>query len=53
MTVPVQEEIFQRLPEPLQRGKHINVTTVFFNIGINEQATVAERCVVCKYISFD
>ncbi|VDI01182.1 Hypothetical predicted protein [Mytilus galloprovincialis] len=43
VTVPVKQELFERLPDPLQRGKDINITPVFFNIGINEQATVAER----------
>ncbi|XP_052089593.1 inositol polyphosphate-4-phosphatase type I A-like isoform X3 [Mytilus californianus] len=43
VTVPVKAELFERLPDPLQKGKHINITPVFFNIGINEQATVAER----------
>ena len=41
--IPLKEEAFLRLPEPLQNGKYINVTPVFFNIGINEQASFAER----------
>ncbi|XP_005104317.2 inositol polyphosphate-4-phosphatase type I A isoform X1 [Aplysia californica] len=41
--IPVPRETFSRLPTVLQQGKQIPVTPVLFNIGINEQATLAEK----------
>nr|KAG5706290.1 hypothetical protein BaRGS_026072 [Batillaria attramentaria] len=41
--IPVQPEVFQRLPAELQSGKLVKVCPVFFNIGINEEATYAEK----------
>ena len=41
--VAIPESMFQSLPKELQRGQIIKVSTVMFNIGINEQATFAER----------
>lgn len=36
-------DIFSQLPQELQLGKQIKITPVAFNIGINEQATLAEK----------
>lgn len=41
--VPVPKDTFSLLPRDLQQGKQIRVTAVAFNIGINEQATLAEK----------
>lgn len=41
--VPVPEILYRKLPEPLIQGEAIHVTPVFFNVGINEQASLAER----------
>ncbi|KAL8598733.1 hypothetical protein ACOMHN_033297 [Nucella lapillus] len=40
--IPVQGHIFSQLPREMQEGKHISVTPVIFNIGINEDATYSE-----------
>ncbi len=36
-------DAFYKLPRELQKGQAVKVTAVMFNIGINEQATFAER----------
>lgn len=41
--LPLDEETFARLPDALKHGKKVPVIPVLFNIGINEQATMAER----------
>lgn len=41
--LPVQEAVFSMLPVDSSRSTSFLVTPVLFNIGINEQATVAER----------
>ncbi|XP_059146391.1 inositol polyphosphate-4-phosphatase type I A-like isoform X2 [Physella acuta] len=41
--IPVPPDTFSQLPQELQLGKQITVTPVAFNIGINEQATLAEK----------
>ncbi|XP_064608601.1 inositol polyphosphate-4-phosphatase type I A-like isoform X2 [Liolophura sinensis] len=41
--VPLSAGMAQLLPPELQRGHLIKVIPVFFNVGINEQATLAER----------
>ena len=41
--VPLGPSAFQCLPKELQRGQTIKIVPVLFNIGINEQATIADR----------
>ncbi|KAH9509933.1 hypothetical protein Btru_044656, partial [Bulinus truncatus] len=43
INMPVSEDVFSLLPKELQAGKEIPVTALAFNIGINEQATLAEK----------
>lgn len=44
--IPVPEKIFEMLPQSLPES--FKVTVVFFNIGINEKATLAETLGYCK-----
>ncbi|XP_064636347.1 inositol polyphosphate-4-phosphatase type I A-like isoform X2 [Lineus longissimus] len=41
--VPAPPNQFHLLPHELQRGHLVKVTPVMFNIGLNEQATLAEK----------
>lgn len=41
--IPVSQSLFQLLPYPLQTGQLIKVIWLFFNVGINEQQTIADR----------
>lgn len=41
--LPVPESVYSMLPVDSNRSTSFVVTPVFFNIGINEQATIAER----------
>ncbi|XP_069129846.1 inositol polyphosphate-4-phosphatase type I A-like isoform X1 [Argopecten irradians] len=41
--VPLPEAVFKKLPESLAQGEAIHVIPVLFNVGINEQASLAER----------
>jgi hypothetical protein len=43
VNIPLQEEMFNKLPSALQRGGKVSVTPVLFNIGINEQASLADK----------
>jgi len=43
VTLPIYESLFALLPREIQRGKMIKVVPVLFTIGINEEATMAEK----------
>ena len=44
--IPVPETIFHLMPHEIQEGHPIKVTGVMFTIGMNEQATFAERLII-------
>jgi len=43
VSIPVPTLAHNLLPERLRNGGTFTVTPVLFNIGINEEATLAER----------
>ncbi|XP_060565796.1 inositol polyphosphate-4-phosphatase type I A-like isoform X2 [Ruditapes philippinarum] len=41
--VPMKKHLFEKLPQKLQSGSEVKIIPVFFNVGINEQQTLAEK----------
>ncbi|XP_074650931.1 inositol polyphosphate-4-phosphatase type I A-like [Tubulanus polymorphus] len=41
--IPLMNSLFQQVPSEIRQGHLIQIVPVMFNIGINEQATLAEK----------
>jgi len=49
VTLQLTESLYSSLPRGLFAGRTVHITPVMFTIGINEQATFAEKyaCILC------